>query len=100
MLGAAVGVIGTLGTATLTYLATRHQVRDQGRVDHAKVLREERKAAYLDFLEAAESCSKVCDFGGNLRDSAAEKTRRRFRGNSRRTIDGTVRDAVPAAATG
>lgn len=46
VLGASVGVIGTLGTACLTYLATRQQ----GRVEHGHWLREQRQRAYEEFL--------------------------------------------------
>ncbi|MGV9563932.1 hypothetical protein [Streptomyces sp. NPDC003480] len=48
VLGAGVGVIGTLGTAFLTYVATRQQ----GRVEHGQWLREQRQRAYEDFLIA------------------------------------------------
>lgn len=54
VLGATVGVLGTLGTASLTYAAARHQVRDQSRVDHRRLLREERQAAYLELISAHE----------------------------------------------
>ncbi|GGN77478.1 hypothetical protein GCM10011579_059760 [Streptomyces albiflavescens] len=48
VLGAGVGIIGTLGTACLTYLTTRQQ----GRVEHGQWLREQRQRAYEDFLIA------------------------------------------------
>lgn len=53
VLGASVGVLGTMGTALLTYAATRGQVRDQGRVTHAHWLREARQRAYTEFVSAA-----------------------------------------------
>ncbi|GAB7102118.1 hypothetical protein JCM4814A_04320 [Streptomyces phaeofaciens JCM 4814] len=55
MLGASVGVLGTVGTAVLTYLAARKQADDQGRVTHRSALRAERRDAYLAFLQAHES---------------------------------------------
>ncbi|MCX5441183.1 hypothetical protein [Streptomyces sp. NBC_00063] len=54
VLGAGVGVVGTLGTACLTYLATRHQTKDQERVEHGQWLRQQRQHAYEDFLVAYE----------------------------------------------
>ncbi|MFJ9469086.1 hypothetical protein [Streptomyces caniferus] len=54
LLGAAVGVAGTLGAAALSYLAVRSQAPDQARVDHAKQIRSERRDAYAAFLEKAE----------------------------------------------
>ncbi|MFF4508078.1 hypothetical protein [Streptomyces sp. NPDC001401] len=54
VLGAGVGVVGTLGTACLTYLATRQQAKDQGRVEHGQWLRGRRQLAYEDFLIAYE----------------------------------------------
>ncbi|MEU9291708.1 hypothetical protein AB0D57_45630 [Streptomyces sp. NPDC048275] len=47
-----------MGTALLTYAATRGQVRDQGRVSHAHWLRETRQKAYSDFIIAANAASK------------------------------------------
>ncbi|NIY65637.1 hypothetical protein SMALB_3643 [Streptomyces malaysiensis] len=38
----------------MTYVAARRQTSDQGRVDHAHRLREERRSTYLAFLEAIE----------------------------------------------
>ncbi|KOV59139.1 hypothetical protein [Streptomyces sp. MMG1121] len=54
VLGAGVGIAGTLGSALLGYATARHQARDQGRVDHGFRLRDERKEAYLAFLEVEE----------------------------------------------
>ncbi|MFJ6797664.1 hypothetical protein [Streptomyces sp. NPDC091268] len=59
VLGAAVGVTGTLGTAVLTYLAARRQAVDQGKVDHEKALREERRLAYLSLMQAAEPADRA-----------------------------------------
>lgn len=44
-------VIGALGAACFSYFASRRQPRDQGKVEHAQVLRGERREAYLAFLE-------------------------------------------------
>ncbi|MFE7959574.1 MULTISPECIES: hypothetical protein [unclassified Streptomyces] len=55
VLGASVGVLGTVGTAVLTYLAARKQADDQGRVAQRSMLRTERREAYLAFLQAQES---------------------------------------------
>ncbi|MDF3300195.1 hypothetical protein [Streptomyces tropicalis] len=52
VLGAAVGVVGTLGTACFTYLATRQQTRDRERVEHGQWLRQQRQQAYENFLIA------------------------------------------------
>ncbi|GEB51845.1 hypothetical protein [Streptomyces cacaoi] len=54
VLGAGVGVLGTLGTAAVTYAAARRQTLDQGKVDDTKAIRGERRDAYLAFIEAAE----------------------------------------------
>lgn len=54
VLGAGVGVMGTLGTAVLTYAATRGQVRDQHRVGHAQWLRDTRQRAYTEFFLSIE----------------------------------------------
>ncbi|MYX36738.1 MULTISPECIES: hypothetical protein [unclassified Streptomyces] len=59
VLGAGVGVIGTLGTACLTYLATRRQVWDQGKVELGHRLREERRQVYLDFLSLHEKMQRA-----------------------------------------
>ncbi|MDN3249730.1 hypothetical protein [Streptomyces sp. ZSW22] len=52
--GAGIGVVGTLGASWLTYAGTRRQARDQGRVEHARQLRTERREAYLSFMEMLE----------------------------------------------
>lgn len=52
VLGAGVGIVGTLGTAFLTYAGARHQTRDQGRIDHQRSVRNERMAAYEAFFES------------------------------------------------
>lgn len=52
--GAGIGVVGTLGASWLTYAGARRQARDQGRVEHARQLRTERREAYLSFMELLE----------------------------------------------
>ncbi|WP_208032751.1 hypothetical protein [Streptomyces cyanogenus] len=59
VLGASVGVVGALGAATLTYIATRKQAVDQGVVDFRKSLRSERREAYLAFMQAVEGLHPV-----------------------------------------
>ncbi|MET7364488.1 hypothetical protein ABZS61_01430 [Streptomyces sp. NPDC005566] len=59
VLGASVGVVGTLGAAALTYIATRKQAADQGVVDFKKSLRSERREAYLAFMQAVEDLHPV-----------------------------------------
>lgn len=54
VLGTAVGSAATLGAACLAFAGARRQTRDQGRVDHRLRLRDERKQAYLAFVEEAE----------------------------------------------
>ena len=54
VLGAGIGVLGTVVTAWLTYTATRRQAIDNGKVDHWHKLRDERKETYLSFLGAVE----------------------------------------------
>jgi len=49
--GAGIGVVGTLGASWLTYVGTRRQAPDQGRIEHARQLRTERREAYLAFME-------------------------------------------------
>jgi hypothetical protein len=36
--GAGIGVVGSLGTAGLAYLAAERQARDRGRIEHAQKL--------------------------------------------------------------
>ena len=57
ILGAGVGVVGTLGTAVLTYLAARQQNRDQGSIEHDRWLRDQRQAAYAGLLAGYEELS-------------------------------------------
>ncbi|MYR39682.1 hypothetical protein GTX14_31595 [Streptomyces sp. SID4944] len=52
--GAGIGVVGSLGTAGIAYLAAGRQARDRGRIEHAQKLREERRAAYRLFQQATE----------------------------------------------
>ena len=59
VLGASVGVLGTLGTAIATYAATRRQVVDQERAARKREHRIERRDAYLDFLVATESLDRA-----------------------------------------
>ncbi|MFF4260332.1 hypothetical protein ACFY1L_55330 [Streptomyces sp. NPDC001663] len=53
-LGAGIGIAGTLGASYLTYAATRHQTRAQIHTEQVRWLRDERKTAYLAFLDEAE----------------------------------------------
>ncbi|MBO8191383.1 hypothetical protein ITI46_06705 [Streptomyces oryzae] len=50
VLGACVGMVGTLGAAVSAYVAARHQVREQGKTEHKKTIRAERREAYRGFL--------------------------------------------------
>ncbi|MFF2653929.1 hypothetical protein [Streptomyces sp. NPDC058045] len=59
VLGAAVGVLGTLGTAVATYGAASKQARDQARATHVQRLRDERREAYLSFLEGVAHVEKA-----------------------------------------
>ncbi|MFE7076297.1 hypothetical protein ACFU96_40030 [Streptomyces sp. NPDC057620] len=59
VLGAATGVVGTLGAAILGYAATKHQLPEQARLEHAKTLREERREAYLQLLSIAEPVQRA-----------------------------------------
>ncbi|MEV5432429.1 hypothetical protein [Streptomyces sp. NPDC052701] len=59
VLGAAVGVLGTLGTAVATYGAASRQARDQAKATHAQRLRDERREAYLSFLEGVTHVEKA-----------------------------------------
>ncbi len=52
-------MLGTLGTAFLTYIATRRQALDQGKVDHWQRVHEERRGAYLALLEDAATVTDV-----------------------------------------
>ncbi|WP_146620503.1 hypothetical protein [Streptomyces sp. Amel2xB2] len=79
VIGATVGVVGTISTAVLTYVATRHQVRDQGRVEHSLRLREERREAYIGFLNVLQQLEGIYSEYG-LREG--EERVRRLRGDS------------------
>ncbi|QWB25002.1 hypothetical protein KJK29_21825 [Streptomyces koelreuteriae] len=59
VLGAIVGVSGTVGSAWLGYQASRAQIKDQAIMEHAKRLREERREACLAFMCAAEDLDLV-----------------------------------------
>ncbi|WP_409471927.1 hypothetical protein [Streptomyces sp. HC307] len=66
VLGAAVGVVGTLGTAVFTYAATRAQTRDAGMVEHGHWLREKRLVACSAFLEALTQVQRTIDSHSDL----------------------------------
>ncbi|WP_409055573.1 hypothetical protein [Streptomyces sp. SYP-A7185] len=57
--GAGIGVVGTVGASWLTYVGTRRQAPDQGRIEHARQLRTERREAYLSFMELLEPMDHV-----------------------------------------
>ncbi|MEV0372553.1 hypothetical protein AB0I10_22430 [Streptomyces sp. NPDC050636] len=59
VLGAGVGVLGTLGTASLAYIAARRQAVDQGMVHHWQRVRDDRRDAYLALLEEAATVTDV-----------------------------------------
>ncbi|MEU2294308.1 hypothetical protein ACFY9H_28730 [Streptomyces bacillaris] len=54
LLGALIGVSGTVGSAWLGYHASRRQIRDGAAVAHASRLREERREAYLSYIATTE----------------------------------------------
>ncbi|MET8714434.1 hypothetical protein ABZV52_14875 [Streptomyces sp. NPDC004735] len=54
LLGALIGVSGTVGSAWLGYHASRRQIRDGAAVAHATRLREERREAYLSYIATTE----------------------------------------------
>lgn len=54
VLGATVGVAGTLGASVLAYIATRRQASDQGAIDRAHKVREERREAYLNVMDTLD----------------------------------------------
>jgi hypothetical protein len=61
VLGACVGVAGTIGTGVLTYFAARHQIRDQAKLEHRKTVRSERREAYRDFLKHISEIERDLD---------------------------------------
>ncbi|MFD7534723.1 hypothetical protein [Streptomyces sp. NPDC059819] len=61
VLGATVGVVGTLGTAVLTYAAARRQARDVGVVEHGHWLRERRHERYIAFLDGLGAWDTALD---------------------------------------
>ncbi|MYW99882.1 MULTISPECIES: hypothetical protein [unclassified Streptomyces] len=76
VLGATVGVVGTLGTAVFTYAAARRQARDAGVVEHGHWLRERRHERYIAFLDGLGAWDTVLDqvwepLGNYRRDPAA-----------------------------
>ncbi|MET8558961.1 hypothetical protein ABZV64_28985 [Streptomyces sp. NPDC004959] len=54
LLGAVVGVSGTVGSAWLGYQASRRQIADGAALSHATRLREERREAYLSYISTTE----------------------------------------------
>ncbi|MFF5001532.1 hypothetical protein ACFY3G_01780 [Streptomyces phaeochromogenes] len=74
LLGAAVGTLGTSGAALVTGFLGRGQARMQLRAEHARLLREPRRSAYVAFsqcfqevhalhAEAAKSASAAAEAG-------------------------------------
>lgn len=61
VLGACVGVAGTLGTGFLAYFAARHQIRDQAKLEHRKTVRLERRESYRDFLRRISAIERDLD---------------------------------------
>ncbi|MCQ8829850.1 hypothetical protein [Streptomyces malaysiensis] len=57
--GAGIGVVGTVGASVLTYIGTRRQVPEQGRIEHARQLRIERREVYLAFMELLEPVDRL-----------------------------------------
>ncbi|MBF6046369.1 hypothetical protein GO001_14230 [Streptomyces sp. NRRL B-1677] len=53
VLGATVGAIGTGGAGITAALLARHQARAQLRAEHARIIREPRRAAYASYAESA-----------------------------------------------
>ncbi|QKW08052.1 hypothetical protein HUT18_18365 [Streptomyces sp. NA04227] len=53
VLGAATGVVGSVGAAVLTYIGVRHQVRATAEEERKQVVRSERVDAYSAFVAAA-----------------------------------------------
>jgi hypothetical protein len=64
VLGATVGVVGTLGSAMLTYAATRSQVHEAGRVEHEHWVRDKRQQLYLDFIDTLDEWDAAVDAMG------------------------------------
>ncbi|MEV7885083.1 hypothetical protein ACWD3I_06300 [Streptomyces sp. NPDC002817] len=61
VLGACVGVAGTLGTGVLAYFAARHQIRDQAKLEHKKTVRSERREAYRNYLITVSEIERDLD---------------------------------------
>ncbi|MFD3835140.1 hypothetical protein ACFWWC_02630 [Streptomyces sp. NPDC058642] len=61
VLGACVGVAGTLGTGFLAYFAARHQIRDQAKLEHKKTVRSERRDTYREFLRNTSEIERDLD---------------------------------------
>ncbi|WP_234434420.1 hypothetical protein [Streptomyces sp. NRRL F-5126] len=59
IVGATVGVVGTLCTSWLTSSSDRRLARDQGKAEHGRELRSERREVYLALMEAAEPVDAV-----------------------------------------
>lgn len=61
VLGACVGVVGTIGTAVLTFIAARTQVRDQGMIEHRRTVRTERRDAYRAFMTSISNVEQALE---------------------------------------
>lgn len=68
VLGAAVGALGTGGAAVVTGLLGRGQARTQLRAEHARLLRESRRSAYVSF---AQSFQEVLALHAKVAQSAS-----------------------------
>ncbi|WP_411090056.1 hypothetical protein [Streptomyces sp. 061-3] len=61
VLGATVGALGTGGAGIITALFSRSQARLQIRAEHARLLREPRKATYVVYAAAARKLYETLD---------------------------------------
>ena len=59
VLGATVGVLGSLGTAVLTWSATRWRVRTETRTEHARWRHQVRRDAYIGLLTSARTATSA-----------------------------------------
>ncbi|MCX5247825.1 hypothetical protein OG895_21865 [Streptomyces sp. NBC_00201] len=54
VLGAAVGVVGAMGAATVTYFGVRHQAAVTAESEHRRTIRTERVEAFAAFIESVQ----------------------------------------------
>ncbi|MEU5212482.1 hypothetical protein [Streptomyces sp. NPDC020742] len=95
VLGAAVGVVGTLGASGLTYLGVRQQTRATGQIEYAKAVWTERAELYATFIDEVEEAHHALIHGR----ASISALRSALSGRSNETSQEAVDEAEEALAS-